>query len=775
MTEEVIQARCLYVTMVSDDKSFVAADFCNQKTGKRFKASGRNSIPPFCSPDMVFDATGNWSSYSKNGVKYEYFNVKKIEPVPYADRNAFLGYLTTVYKGVGAKTAIKILNALKGDFEAFKEKSVDIEWLKKAVGKKLAASICEQTKEFEAEDELYKLMQTAGVTPKKIRDFKEDYGQNAATKLEEDPYILYEKYRVPFSTCESVCMMMLQKRPELLVSFERISCCATYIMRNSVAFRGHTYIDTTSLSSLVLRKLNEKKPRDLCVSKKTVDAVLNKLTEDHKLICGKISNRQGWFAYESFYYDAEAYIAKRIAQMCTVKTAVSEERKNEFLKAIIQSEKEAGIVLEQKQRDAVMMVLLNKFSVITGSAGTGKTTVLNICIRAYEKVTKGCGGITLAAPTGRAAIRMSEATGNKYSASTIHSLLGLTGEEREEEIVTPQQVESDILFVDESSMCEIGLFYKLLYNTDEYTKIVLIGDPNQLPPVGAGELLKSIIDSGSVPVTKLSVIYRQLNSSQIVYNATQVMYGKENIKAGEDFIYYPYRNEADIKNVVLYTFSEELKEVGDVREVQIITPMRERGELSAYSLNLALQPIVNPLPKVTSTGDKYIAPHITLLNGLKAYKGDKVICQKNSKEIKNGDIGIITKIYRVEGSRKYTVEIEFEGKDPMEFNTDQLQEMNLNLGYAITVHKAQGSEFKSVILPIAEENKVMLRRNLLYTAITRARRKFILIGAAEEVKYCIGNNIQDIRRTCLSERIKSEIAKRTTVSKPKEQYYQRLS
>ena len=755
--EETIRAKCLYVTMVSDDRSFVVADFLNEATQKRFKASGRNSIPPYCSPDMLFDAIGNWSTYQKNGVKYEFFDVKKIEPIPYASRESFIGYLTTTYKGIGQKTANKLLNALRGDYASFKEKAYDYEFLKKAVGKKTAASIVEQTKELEEEDELYKTLQAAGISPLRIRAFKEKYGADATSVLTDNPYILYEQYHSSFASCEKLCMTLLQKNPDLITSYERISSCINYVMRNSVAFRGHTYVGTVDLPNMVLRKLNEGKVSGLCVSIKDINRALNEMLSENKIVCGKVSSN--FVAYDAFYYNAEKYISERIAEMCSTKYSFDEKLREKYRKAILDAEAEHGITLEEKQREAVMMVLTNKFSVITGSAGTGKTTVLNVCISAYENVSGGNTDIVLTAPTGRAALRMAEATGLRYSASTIHSLLGLTGEEDDTSARTPQQVNCDVLFVDESSMCEIGLFYKLLYNTDQFTKIVLIGDPNQLPPVGAGEVLKSVIESHVVPTTKLSVIYRQLNSSKIVYNATQVMNGNNKLQTGSDFVYYPYPKEEDIKQIVLKTFSEELKRINDIREVQIITPMREKGVISAQSLNAAIQAMVNPIPEFTSTGEKYKPLYIALTNGLRAYKGDKVICQKNTKEVKNGDIGIIKRMYHPEDSKKITVEIEFEGREVMEFTPEQLTEMQLNLGYAITVHKSQGSEFKSVILPVAEENKVMLRRNLFYTAITRAREKFILIGGADKVCYAIQNNAQDFRRTCLASRITAEYDK----------------
>ena len=484
-----------------------------------------------------------------------------------------------------------------------------------------------------------------------------------------------------------------------------------------------------------------------------------------ELVCGKIKVKgqlaeadKSWWVYDAYYYKAEEYISKRIAEMANFRYKYTEATKAKYISTIKECEKDAGIELEAKQREAVMSVLSNKISVITGSAGTGKTTVLKVCIAVLKKLHKGQCKVTLTAPTGRAAMRMSLATGLETGASTIHSLLGLTGQEDENVEVTPNQVSTDVLFIDEASMCELSLFYKLLYNTDEHAKIVLIGDPNQLPPVGAGEVLKSIIESESVPVTKLSVIYRQLETSSIVYNATKIMTGKHDIRLDDDFVYYRYSDPKQIKAAVLYAFEKELEAVKDVREVQIITPLREKGELSALSFNKAVQEMLNPLhTSVSSAGNTIYPLSYQTGTGLRIRKGDKIICQKNTPEIKNGEIGIVMSMTSDDNKKFKSAVISFERRDPIEFTREELSDMNVTLGYAITVHKAQGSEFKSVLMPIAEENKTMLRRNLFYTSVTRAKEKFTLVGDEKEITYAIKNNSQDYRRTCLASKIKEKV------------------
>lgn len=711
---------------------------------------------------LTVEITGVWENYRKDGKNHSVFDVIKFEPLQYESAESFVGYLQTCYKGIGPKTATKILNALDGQYKKFSEKISEDGYFNKAIGKKLAASLVEQYKNHEKQDELYQIMQTAGISEKKINDFRNDFGKDSIKMLKHNPFILYTRYGVSFNSADTVCMMLLGTNPELLTSRERIGTCVHYILKNKIAYQGHTFVSSQQLLTYTISKLNENKVRELWVKKENVSLVLYDMCKVSEIVCGKVKQGQearsksDWWVYDSYFFEAENYISKRIAEMVNFKYKnVNTAR----LMAVIKDcENEAGIVLETKQREAVMMALSQKISIITGSAGTGKTTVLKVCIAALKKLHRGQCRVTLAAPTGRAAMRMSLATGLETGASTIHSLLGLTGQERDDDVTTPNQVDTDVLFIDEASMCELSLFYKLLYNTTEYAKIVLIGDPNQLPPVGAGEVLKSIIESESVPVTKLNVIYRQLETSAIVYNATKIMTGKCDMRLDNDFVYYRYSDPKQIKAAVLYAFKKELETVKDVREVQIITPLREKGELSALSFNKAVQEMLNPLrTKVSSAGNTIYPLSYQTGTGLRIRKGDKIICQKNTPEIKNGEIGIVMSMASDDNKKFKSAVISFEGRDPIEFTREELSDMNVTLGYAITVHKAQGSEFKSVLMPIADENKVMLRRNLFYTSVTRAKEKFTLVGDEKKIIYAIKNNSQDYRRTCLASKIKEKV------------------
>ena len=738
---EKIKARCSFVISYSEDKSFVVADLINLTTGKRFKAKGVNSLPYFCSSDLEFFVSGDWTKYKGTDV----FNVETFKPLLYESEESFLGYLKTCFHGIGPKKAKKVLKALDGDYKRFATVAEDKEWLQKNLGSSLGNNIYQQYCEKKEKNEFEILLTAGGLSIQKCKKIEANFESptEAFKEIKTNPYLLYQDFNLPWITTDKIALMLLPENPQILKSYERIKTATHYVLKSKIAFQGDTYTEPEDLTKKVLYVLNHNKMPEQTIEKTEVLKALNKMTVEKEIVCGKIENK--FAVYDSFYFDAENFISKRIAEIVSFrKIKTSAEKVQQVISSL---EKTEGISLSLKQKDAVISVLNNNFSVITGGAGTGKTTVLNFCIKANEALNPN-SKITLAAPTGRAATRMAASTG--LQAGTIHSLLGITEETDMSILETPQQIDSNLLFVDEASMVDMDLFYRLLYNTNIGCKVILIGDPNQLPPVGAGEVLKSIINSDVVPVTRLNVVHRQLEESQIVYNANKILCGQSDLVTGKDFVFFPFNEALQIKEAVLNLFQSELDRIQDITEVQVITPLREKGILSSTSLNKEIQNLVNAEKMIeTSSGEQRKQYYFAALNEIKIRKGDKVICQKNTKEAKNGDIGVMKNIIKNPESNKLEYYIQFEKANTQIFSAEQLREMNLTLGYAITVHKSQGSEFKSVILPIAEENRVMLKRNLFYTAVTRAKDKFFLVGEYKEAKFAIKNNVERQRKTCL--------------------------
>ena len=380
----------------------------------------------------------------------------------------------------------------------------------------------------------------------------------------------------------------------------------------------------------------------------------------------------------------------------------------------------------------------SKVMVLTGGPGTGKTTTTLGIISAYKQA--GCE-IILAAPTGRAAKRMSEATG--MEAKTIHRLLEYKppeGYQKNED----QPLEGDVLILDECSMIDIMLMYNLLKAMPEQMSLILVGDIDQLPSVGAGNVLRDIIDSGQVPVVRLNRIFRQAQGSRIIMNAHRINKGEGiDMRGGKDadFFFAPKESNQDVVNTIVQYCKTNLPRyyhVDPLQDIQVLTPM-QRGECGAINLNQVLQEAMNP-------------SKIFLRRGGTQYRlNDKVMQIRNDyeKEVFNGDIGTITKVDMEE--RELTVL--FETREVV-YDVTELDE--LMLAYAVTIHKSQGSEYPIVVMPFTMSHFVMLQRNLLYTGVTRAKKILVLVGEKKAIYYAIRNETTTRRNTCLARRLQSD-------------------
>ena len=396
-------------------------------------------------------------------------------------------------------------------------------------------------------------------------------------------------------------------------------------------------------------------------------------------------------------------------------------------------ERETGIYLAPEQRTAVLAALAHKVLVVTGGPGTGKTTIVRFILGLVRPATEA---VALAAPTGKAAKRLSEATG--WPAATIHRLLGAgpRGFERTQD----HPLEADLLIVDESSMIDTLLMQALLAAIPDEARLVLVGDVDQLPSVGPGMVLADLIASGRIPVVRLEKIFRQRETSRITANAHQVRRGLQPDLArppGEelaDFYFLPEPEPERIVEKLLAMVTERIPQrfgFDPKHEVQVLTPMH-RGLTGATHLNQALQAVLNPEGEpLPFAGGRYRV-------------GDKVMQTRNdyTKEVFNGDMGEIT-AYDAE-QRRLTITFD---ERPVVFEPKDLE--NLTLGYAITVHKSQGSEYPAVLLPITTQHAIMLQRNLLYTALTRARRLMVLVGTERAVHLAVRNARPEARYTCL--------------------------
>ena len=434
------------------------------------------------------------------------------------------------------------------------------------------------------------------------------------------------------------------------------------------------------------------------------------------------------------FYFSETGCAKSMLHLLASDRKIRVNPQEIVKKVVSQSE----ISYDEIQMEAINTAISSKIMVLTGGPGTGKTTTTMGIISAYRMV--GCK-ILLAAPTGRAAKRMSEATG--MEAKTIHRLLEFKppeGYQKNED----KPLEGDVLILDECSMVDVILMYNLLKAIPKHMSLILVGDTDQLPSVGAGNLLKDVIESGRIPVVRLTRIFRQAQGSRIIMNAHRINKGEAiDMRGGKesDFFFASKESNEEVVETLVKYCTQNLPRyyhVDAFRDIQVLTPM-QRGTCGAANLNQVLQEAMNPT-------------RIFLHRGGTQYRlRDKVMQIRNDydKEVFNGDIGTVTKVDMEE--RELTVD--FDGRDVV-YDVTELDE--LVLAYAVTIHKAQGSEYPIVVMPFTMSHFVMLQRNLLYTGVTRAKKILVLIGEKKAVYYAIKNEKTTERNTKLAERLRED-------------------
>ena len=406
--------------------------------------------------------------------------------------------------------------------------------------------------------------------------------------------------------------------------------------------------------------------------------------------------------------------------------------------ALEQVKREMGLVLSSKQEAAVYAAYRHSLSIITGSPGTGKTTLLKTILEVYRRLHPK-GEIVLMAPTGRASRRMAESTGFD-KARTLHSGLGLGSEEDDANRSRQQEpLSADLIIVDEFSMVDMWLADKFFSRIKDGARIVLVGDPDQLPSVGAGTVFRELIDCGLIPVTVLDQIFRQSKDSLIAYNAKFINEGNTKLYFGPDFVFMASDNQAEAAERIIARYCREIAESG-IDRVQILSPFRSEGAASAEQLNEAIREVVNPFRSAEEE----------IKIGVKVFRvNDRIMQTKNTAKVSNGDLGFIRYIKDDEDGKR--IGLDFGVGRELEYSVEDM--VNLDLAYATTIHKAMGSEYETVIMPLLKAHTVMLYRNLLYTGITRAKKRVVLIGQKQVLFMAIHRNEIVKRNTLLGTRI----------------------
>ena len=566
-----------------------------------------------------------------------------------------------------------------------------------------------------------------------IRAWKK-YAENALSLIDRNPYILCSVgIELPFLKAEEIAY---EKGVPQDSDF-RLAAGIKYILEENAA-AGHTCLPQDKLLELGA-KLLKVEPQVV------YDAILKETDEENLFVYLK-KNRP--FIQLRDYFMAEQYIARRLAIM----NSLSYDTKINYDEVINIAEQENDIQYAEKQREAINTALSKGFMVLTGGPGTGKTTTLNAIISLYEQ--QGLKPM-ICAPTGRAAKRVADLTGRE--AKTIHRLLGVKAgtdyiafDHNEDNLL-----DCDVVIIDEMSMVDSLLFEALLRALPIDCKLIMVGDSDQLPSVGAGNVLHDIIGSETIPVIALTEIFRQAEESAIVTNAHKIVKGEMPVlDNSKDFFFLQSLDFAAAAQLTVDLCETRLPKaygLSPIGDIQVLTPTR-KGPLGTVELNKRLQEALNPKDRKKSEIKTFLYTFRT---------GDKVMQTKNDYEIDwkkgdergtgifNGDIGVITRLNRILGE----IEIDFDGRVAV-YNTEMLD--NLELAYAATVHKSQGCEFDAVVMPILGGYDKLYFRNLLYTAVTRAKKILVIVGSVRRLEFMVNNNRRMNRYTCLKQMLREE-------------------
>ena len=710
--------------------------------------AGRNEATvvgtlPELSPGEQAVFTGEWIEHKTYGRQFKCVSCEIRVPTTLLGIERYLG--SGLIRGVGPSTALLIVRHFGEDtmtvLSEHPERLTEIP----GIGKKRCAMISESFQEQQSARRAMVFLQSYGIPATLAVKISKFYGDQTPDIIRQDPYRLCDDIDgVGFKTADRIGIA-LGVAPD---SQSRVRCALKFMLRESAASSGHIYLPETTLCDSAASLLQI--PKELC------SQALTSLLLSRTLIGESDDEENGRRIYLPSFWYAEEEVALRIRELMA---AIRPDKFAGAVRAVSAFERSHGISFSASQRQAIIQALETGVFVITGGPGTGKTTIINCILELLSAENQ----VVLCAPTGRAAKRMSEATGAE--AKTIHRLLEYGGDEGVFARNQENPLEADCIIADEASMIDLMLMRSLLRAVEPGCRLILVGDADQLPSVDPGNVLRDILDSGEVPCARLTDIYRQSEASRIVMNAHLINQGKMPLlnEKGTDFFFERKTSLADASDTIVSLLTRRLpaflkypeNEAASLamRNIQVLAPAR-KGECGVHSLNARLQDALNP------PGPK--TPQMTW--GETVFRlGDKVIQTKNDYQITwirktdsgweegagifNGDVGFVTDV----DPERNTLTVLFDEDKEVEYEAGDLE--SLEPAYCLSVHKSQGSEFPVIVMPVTGGPPMLLTRNLLYTAMTRAKSMVVLVGSEEIIRRMVENNHVARRYTTLAFRL----------------------
>ncbi len=706
-----LQGRIERITYNNSDNGYTVAKLKVKDHPRTVTVTGKIISP---TPGEIIEARGEWRNHPRYGRQFEISEYKSLEPVSSRGIEKYLG--SGLIKGIGPVMASKIVEKFGEDSLEIIENDIKRLGEIEGIGRKRIGMIKKAWDDQKEIRDVMIFLRSHDVSSGYAAKIFKRYGSRAIKIVKENPYRLAEDiFGIGFIVADRIAGK-LGIPPDSLI---RAEAGILYTL-NRLSEEGHIYYPC----SLLIEKSTEL----LKIDKEIIKKALQELISQKKAV------KEGDAVYRAKYHFSENSVASRLKALNSFPLAFKSFNEEDALQWV---QEQIEITLDPGQVRAVKSACQNKVTVITGGPGTGKTTIINAIIKIFSRINVKT---LLAAPTGRAAKKMSEATGRP--AKTIHRMLEYSmskGFGRN----PSRPLDCGLLILDEVSMVDMILMHHLLKALPSHAGLILVGDVNQLPSVGAGNLLGDIIDSGRVPVIELTRIFRQAEKSLIVVNAHRINRGempilKNKDKELSDFYVIQQSCPERVVDIIIELAKERIPArfgMDPVEDIQVLTPMH-RGTAGAGNLNLQLQKALNPL---RSRGGREEGQFM---------EGDKVMQIRNNyeKDIFNGDMGRVSRV--IPGARQLTVN--FQGRQILYESSDRDE---LISAYAVSVHKSQGSEYPAVILPVLTQHYLLLQRNLIYTAVTRAKKLVVMVGTKKALAIAIRNNKTDKRYTLLRDRL----------------------